>query len=289
MFTNKALIAKVVVGICLLAVISTWIGLLIWGPWIVDGNRLDKLTPGAGAAVNGFRTAVAAIGVGAAALVGVYFTYQTHQLSRSAQYTDRFAKAIEMLADDREARQLGGIYALERVMKDSPYDRPAVIETLASFVRSESPSPVLPEGDDGFIAERMSPVPEAARVAFGVLARRTVQPNDPMINLERCDLRRLYLEDVNLDGVNFSESHLGQSHFPKAKMRGAYFMRTKLNNAHFDGADLSGSKFPEAQLAGASFSDAILDNANFSVSHGITEDTLGVSRSCRDTLFPWSD
>lgn len=93
-----------------IAILGTiWIATLIWGPWVFDGSHLKSITPGTGAAVNGFRTAVAAIGIGAAALAGLYFTHQTHELSRSAQYAERFSKAVEMLADKEEARQLGGV------------------------------------------------------------------------------------------------------------------------------------------------------------------------------------
>ncbi len=282
------MLKKSATPLLLFTLFAVWVGLLIWGPWIVDGDRLKTLTPGAGAAVNGFRTAVAAIGVGTAALAGLYFTHHSHQLNRSAQYTERFAKAIEMLSDNSEARQLGGIYALERIMKDSPYDRPAIIETLASFVRSKSPAPNLDTGDDGYIEERKSPVPEPARAAFEVLARRSMDEKDPVINLERCDLRRIYCEDANLAGVNFSESHLGQSHFPRANMRDGYFMRTKLHHTWFSQADLSRAKFPEAEVANCMFEDTNLNDTNFAVAHGITEDTLSIAKTRNRAQLPWN-
>ncbi|WP_320778223.1 pentapeptide repeat-containing protein [Streptomyces sp. CRN 30] len=286
---NKQMGKRIAAAIFLLLATSAWIALLLWGPWIVDGDRLRTLTPGAGAAVNGFRTAVAAIGVGAAALVGILFTYQNYQLSRSAQYTERFAKAIEMLADESEARQLGGIYALERIMKDSAYDRPAIVETLASFVRSKSPAPELPDGDSGYIEGRKSPVPEAARAAFDVLARRSVNHSDPVIDLQRCDLRMIEHEEANLNHVNLSESHLGQAFLPGAKMRDAYLMRTKLTDTYLEYSDLSRSKFPEAEIDGVRLSGAVLDGANFAIAHGMTEDAVSEVKSCEQTIFPWTD
>ncbi|WP_275558822.1 pentapeptide repeat-containing protein [Streptomyces sp. 5-6(2022)] len=266
---------------------TAWVCLLIWGPWALDGDRLETLTPGGGAAVNGFRTAVAAIGVGAAALAGLYFTYHSHQLSRSTQYTDRFAKAIEMLAAESEARQLGGIYALERIMKDSEYDRPAIIETLAGFVRIKSPAPDLEDRNSGYIDDRKCPVPESARAAFEVLARRSTNKHDPVINLERCDLRLIYCEDANLEDANLAQSHLGQSHFPRANMRNAYFMGTQLQHTWLPEADLRNAKFPEAELSKCIFSDAILDGANLSVAHGLDAESLSMARSHDGAALPW--
>ncbi|NED15803.1 pentapeptide repeat-containing protein [Streptomyces sp. SID9124] len=248
---------------------------------------MKTISPGAGAAVNGFRTAVAAIGVGAAALAGLYFTHQTHQLSRSAQYTERFSKAMEMLADKEEARQLGGVYALERIMRDSPYDRPAIIETLAGFIRLTSPAPS--EDAQSFIESKKSPVPESARAAFYAIARRAVNPGDPEIDLSRCDLRLLHCKDANLVGVNFSRSDLRQSFFERGNLRESYFMGARLDHVWFSECDLTGSKFPEARIGNCMFDDSVLDEANFAVADDITEDSLTVMKSYAGAIFPWTD
>jgi hypothetical protein len=264
-----------------------WIATLIWGPWVFDGHHLKSITPGAGAAVNGFRTAVAAIGVGAAALVGLYFTHQTHQLGKSAQYTERFSKAMEMLADKEEARQLGGVYALERIMRDSPYDRPTIIETLAAFIRLKSPAPT--DSSTGYIESKRSPVSEPARAAFHVLARRSPRPGDPSIDLSRCDLRLIHCENANLAGVSFARSNLQQSYFERANLREAYFMGTELGFAWFSDSDLTEASFPEAHVGNCMFNGAILDGANFSVAHDMTPEKLTVVKSHKGATFPWDD
>src|SRR6266480_4223544 len=51
-------------------------------------------------------------------------------LTNRGQITDRFGKAIDQLGQeglDKIGLRLGGIYALERIMKDSLDDEPAVI------------------------------------------------------------------------------------------------------------------------------------------------------------------
>jgi len=52
--------------------------------------------------------------------------------------TDRYTKAIEQLGSDKRDVRIGGIYALERVARDSPRDHPTVIEVLAAFIREHS-------------------------------------------------------------------------------------------------------------------------------------------------------
>src|SRR5215211_1089315 len=84
------------------------------------------------------RQTLAQILGGAALLVGLYFTSQTLRTTQEGQITDRFTKAITQLGDTNLAVRLGGIYALERIAKDSAFDHGSVIEVLTAFVREYS-------------------------------------------------------------------------------------------------------------------------------------------------------
>ena len=77
------------------------------------------------------------------------FTARNFWLSREGQVTDRYTKAIEQLGSDRLEVRIGGIYALERIARDSARDHPAVIEVLTAFItRALSASgAALPEGE----------------------------------------------------------------------------------------------------------------------------------------------
>jgi hypothetical protein len=90
-------------------------------------------------------TALAAVGA-------LYFnTHQTSEalqatrdqvgLFEQGQLTDRFSKAVGQLGtkDSLEVR-LGGIYALERIARDSVRDHPTVMEVLSAYVREHAPS-----------------------------------------------------------------------------------------------------------------------------------------------------
>jgi hypothetical protein len=48
--------------------------------------------------------------------------------------TDRYTKAIDQLRSDKLDERIGGIYALDRVARDSFTDHPTAMEVLAAFI-----------------------------------------------------------------------------------------------------------------------------------------------------------
>ena len=63
---------------------------------------------------------------------------RTFELTEQGQVTDRYTKAIEQLGSDKLDVRIGGIYALERVARDSARDHPTVMEVLTAFIREHS-------------------------------------------------------------------------------------------------------------------------------------------------------
>jgi hypothetical protein len=49
---------------------------------------------------------------------------RTFELTEQGQVTDRFTKAVEQLGSDKLDVRIGGVYALERVARDSAIDHP---------------------------------------------------------------------------------------------------------------------------------------------------------------------
>jgi hypothetical protein len=78
-------------------------------------------------------------------LAGLYSSVQSLNLSREGQITDRFTKAIDQLgALDGDGKpkleiRLGGIYALERIARDSERDHGPIMEVLTAYVREHAP------------------------------------------------------------------------------------------------------------------------------------------------------
>src|SRR5689334_64926 len=88
------------------------------------------------------------LGAGLAAAGALMFTARNFMLSREGQVTDRYTKAIEQLGSDKLDVRIGGIYALERIARDSAKDHPTVMEVLTAFVREHSLEPWPPPADD---------------------------------------------------------------------------------------------------------------------------------------------
>jgi hypothetical protein len=63
---------------------------------------------------------------------------RTFELTEQGQVTDRYTKAIEQLGSNTIDVTIGGIYALERIARDSPRDHPTVMEVLAACIREHS-------------------------------------------------------------------------------------------------------------------------------------------------------
>jgi hypothetical protein len=105
---------------------------------------------------NSLLTALAGVG----ALVGLAYTGRTYRLSRAGQITDRFTRAVDHLASPNVDVRTAAIYALERRMNDSHFDRRPIIELLASFVRGHA------TGDD--IGKEPGAWPDRASVQGGL-------------------------------------------------------------------------------------------------------------------------
>lgn len=79
------------------------------------------------------------------------------EIQRENHFTDLFTKAIEQLGVDKTVKRfeeingemksievtepnlevrIGAIYALERIMRDSPKDAPAIADTIAAYIRN---------------------------------------------------------------------------------------------------------------------------------------------------------
>jgi hypothetical protein len=92
---------------------------------------------------------------GAALLLGLFYTAQTVRTAQrtlqvnqetlrttqEGQITERFTRAIEHLGDKRLTVRLGGIYALERIARDSRKDHRQILEVLTAYVRDNAPWP----------------------------------------------------------------------------------------------------------------------------------------------------
>lgn len=265
----------------------------------------------------GVRTASLALLAGAIGVISAVYTARSFGLNRAGQLTDRFTKAIDQLGHESLDVRLGGIYALERIARDSKEDHPQVVEVLTAYVREHAPRrDTLPSPAEGQQHQEavvrsadVPPVPAIERpatdvqAALTVLARRTLaheQGATLTLELSFTDLRGANLAGANLPGAlligadlrranltaaNLSEAHLGGANLIDASLGGAHLggarlPRAAVRGAYLGGATLRGANLAMANLHGASLTKADLAGAT------LNSTSLGKVRYDVDTTWP---
>jgi uncharacterized protein YjbI with pentapeptide repeats len=194
--------------------------------------------------------------------------HRTAELTEQGQVTDRYTKAIEQLGSDKPDVRLGGIYALERIARDSARDHPTVIEVLVTFFRehlADKDARISPSGPGIQQAGRVGRprLRSDLRAAVRVIGRRDHDQ----------DAHRPALGGLNLSGLDLSEVNLSYTDLSWTDLSGTGLIHADLSCAELHHVDLSnadlraGTRLIEAQLfsanlSGANLSGAILLNAN---------------------------
>ena len=184
-------------------------------------------------------------------------TQMTLELSREGQITERFAKAIEQLGDDKLEVRLGGIYALKRIAKDSEKDHWTIMEVLTAYIREHAPW----QEDEAPKENQPEPKPpvdiQAILTVLGRRERAYGKGESERLDLHRVNIKRAHLEGAHLEGAYLEEAHL-----EKAILREAHLEEASLMGAHLEGAILTGAHLKGATLWGAHLKRAVLAQAN---------------------------
>lgn len=283
----------------------------IVGIWHLTDRMYPPGTPGAAEARSalqgGILTAVAAL---IAVAGGLMALAETRQANKNTHVRELYTRAIDQLGSASGTIRLGGIYALERVVTDSPADQRAVVEVLSAFVRSLSTAPALrtpaPPAADGTVP----PLPPAIdiRAAVQVLARlphRDAVPRADLtgadltgpasltdLTLPDADLSRARLAEANLTGAqldganltralllraNLSHAFLVEANLAEARLAEAILVRAELFGANLTGAQLTGADLTGARLVDAKLAGAQLGGANLTGTGLFGVDLTGVS------------
>lgn len=244
--------------------------------------------------------------LGVAGLSGAYFTWQRLEVSREDQITDRFTRAIDQLGNEHLEVRLGGIYALERLAKDSMKDQETVLEVLTAFIREKSSlqgsemvigdETTKKESDIPHEKERKNTVDKITpktdiQAILTVIGRREWAvtasidlsgvylkganlkgANLKGANLERTNLEWARLEEADLEGANLGSAKLegavlNKTHFEGAILCEAHLKRTSLGNTYFTEAHLEGAHLEGARLNGVYLRGVHLDGAHLEEAH----------------------
>ncbi len=241
-----------------IVVAAVIIYLLVWyGPDVIARHDVGPVTGPQRAirlqqARDAARGRLLTLGAGLFAAGALVYTALNFRLSREGQVTDRYTKAIEQLGSDKLDVRIGGIYALERVARDSARDHETVMEVLSAFVRVHSREQwPVPEPDDTAATERTTR-PDV-QAALRVIGRRDAKHDRLLIELDGADLYGADLTATNLSGALLRRAHLDGANLDSAHLEGAYLWRAHLVGARFDYAHLEGAHLSGADLRGARF------------------------------------
>jgi len=225
-------------------------------------------------------------------------TRQQLDISQQGQITDRFNAATANLASSNSVIQLGGIFALQRIMQDSPRDQPSVVELLSAYIREHAPlstvkKAVAVPNPSHMITQSTTITLGSGNVgiypssdiqaALNALVKRNAARDGPAeVDLHDSDLTGAYLVGANFRSANLDDVILDGANLNSANLRGATLQGSRLKEADLERANLSATKLTpikgvpkgyaayvptdstqlvDADLSGSDFSDANLTGA----------------------------
>jgi hypothetical protein len=196
--------------------------------------------------------ALAQILGGAALLSGLYFTWRTLQVNREGQITERFTRAIDQLGSKELEVRIGGIYALERIARDSERDHWTIMEVLTAYVRQHA------RGRDASVEEPKGefeptsvPFPDLEIQAIMTVIRQRTR------SLGNGEPAPLDLHETNLTRANLTGADLTGADLTGAVLTGAVLTGANLEGANLQEADLSSAHLQEAKVANEQLADAL--------------------------------
>jgi pentapeptide repeat protein len=226
-------------------------------------------------------TLIQAIG-GTVLLIGLFFTWRSIrvternlqltqntalrnlQLTQDRQTTEHYTRAIEQLGSDKLEVQLGAIYALERIARDSEQDHWPIMEILTAYVRERAP-----RKDEGYnnqlpwgIRPKLAADIQAILTVIGRRTRTYGKGEDLLLNLTSTDLCGALLWKAHLEGALLSNSCLDRATLAEAHLQGARLRDAHLEGVVLDHADLTDANLDGAYLTGASIYNTCLAGAS---------------------------
>jgi Pentapeptide repeats (8 copies) len=250
-----------------LALAIVWALFVPLADWFAHHDVGSATGPLHETALDNVRGRLLTLGAGLFAAGALVFTARnftvsrrTFELTEQGQVTDRYTKAIEQLGSGKLDVRIGGIYALERVARDSVRDHPAVMEVLTAFIREHSREP-WPEPDPGGQEQEQSVRPDV-QAAVTVVGRRDQARDVQPIDLYRAKLLVAYLTHANLSSAYLADVNLTDANLTHANLSSAYLAEANLTDANLAHANLAHANLTYANLGDANLSSAFLAEAN---------------------------
>ena len=221
--------------------------------WLLSSKKIS--TPDKQAELeNAYRATLVQTLGGVFFFVTALLSWRNVEVAEEKQVTERFSKAIELFGSDKLEVRLGGIYALERIAKDSPKDHWTIMEVLTSFVRQKT-------------MHQIGKITLDIQAALTVIGRRDSSADPKNRKLDLSDTK---LIEAQLFGANLSRANLYKCRLMKVDLSNALLMET-----HFGGSTLF-----EPIFTGAIFSET-----NFSGVKGLTPNKVKSAQGWEQAIY----
>jgi len=281
----------------------TWVLFVPAADWLARHDVASAAGSLHETAVDNARGRLLTLGAGLFAAGALVFTARnftvsrrTLELTEQGQVTDRYTKAIEQLGSEKLDVRIGGIYALERITRDSPRDHPTVMEVLTAFIREHSHEQWPPSDHPAGRGPERSTRPDV-QAALTVVGRRDPDRDIRRIDLTGADLTRADFTDAilfrahvdgatldgatlfkaNLDGATLASATLLKANLTRAHLASATLFKANLTGAALTRADLTGADLTGAALLDAHLDGASLDGADLTVANLDNTDLTGAT------------
>ena len=186
--------------------------------------------------------------------VGLYLGWRRVRAAEEGQITEQFTRAIDQLGDNNLAIRLGGIYALERIARDSEKAHGPIMEVLTAYVREKAPR----KKDYEYGLLSVEEPPTDIQAILTVIGRRettgknrgTARLDLSNTHLVGAQLMRANLSHMSLMNVTLNEADLNEADLSGADLSGADLIWADLSDADLSGADLEGTDLSVTTLSG---------------------------------------
>ncbi len=238
-------------------------------------------------------------------LIRNLLTRQQNRTDEERLVTEQISRAVEQMGAYKQGAgeksyepnievRLGGLYSLQRIMKDSIKDELAIAKIFYAYVRENAKR----DKEKNLIirskvGKETYQLPDDIQATLSIIRQfdKNILP-DSQLNFSRAIFNEYHLigmnfsyfilkyadftgsdfTDGNLSGADLSGATLINTRLVRANLSGAnlsntYLMETRLSGVNLSGADLSGADLrrkilPDLNLSGANLSGADLEGIN---------------------------
>ncbi|MFE6149305.1 pentapeptide repeat-containing protein [Streptomyces sp. NPDC057889] len=180
------------------------------------------------------------------------------KLTQRDQITSDYNDTVDKLGDKSINVRTSAVLAIQRIMRDSPSDQPALVKVLISYVHEHARMPDKKEAEKLRKDEKTRPADDV-QAALDVLNSREARDGDPVV-----DLRNAFLVGASIGGGSgFYDADFSGADLTRADLRDGQFELAWFDNARMSGSFLSHATFFEATFINSDLSYAWWNGANF--------------------------